>query len=172
MFGMDLASSRVDQATASQSKEQAAGGYEISIETFEQRQKSRGQDYIHDPARAHRPLESYRSHELVVGQFVPGSNECYGGDDDCVEKNADEDGHPDGFEKSLAAKFRGGFFGGLAYGFEAGHEIRDDLQHQQDGNQRRMSEEWWQVVQRTLACTERDENYEQCERAEGCPVLK
>src|SRR5580700_216062 len=172
MLGMDLSGSGIDEAAASQGKQQAAGGYEISIEAFEKREQCRRQDCVDDPARADGALESYGGHELVVGQFVPGSNKSYGGDDDCIEKNADQNGHPDGLEKSLPAKFGRGLFGGLAYGLESGHEIRDDLQHQEDGNQRLMSEEWREVVQRALAYADRDKNDKQGEGAEGCPVLE
>src|ERR1700691_1929386 len=172
MFGMDLAGSGADETPPSQSKQQAACCYEISIEAFKQRQQRRREDYVDDPARAHCTLESYCGHELVVGQFVPGSHERHCGDDDCIEKNADKDGHADGLKKSLPAKFGRGFFRRLAYGFESGHEIWDDLQHQQHGNQRRVSEEWRQVVQRTLTYAERDKNNEQGQRAEGCPVLE
>src|SRR5580658_3625377 len=172
MLGMDLSGSGIDEAAASQGKQQAAGGYEISIEAFEKREQCRRQDCVDDPARADGALESYGGHELVVGQFVPGSNESYGGDDDCIEKNADQSGHPDGLEKSLPAKFGRGFFGGLAYGFESGHEIRDDLQDEQDGNEPRVREEWRQVVKGTLAHPDRDKNDKQGEGAEGCPVLE
>ena len=128
MFGMDLAGSRIDEAAASQGKQQAAGSYEISIEALEKREQRRRQDYVDDPARTDGALESYSGHELVVGQFVPWGDERYCGNDDCVEKNADENGHPDGLEKSLPAKFWRGFFGSLAHGFESGHEIWHDLQ--------------------------------------------
>ena len=73
MLGMDAAGSRVDEAAASQSKQQAAGGDEISVEALEQRQQRRGEDDVDDPARTHCVLEGYGGHELVAGQFVPGA---------------------------------------------------------------------------------------------------
>jgi hypothetical protein len=36
MLGMDLSGACVDEVAASQGKEQAAGGYEISVEAFEE----------------------------------------------------------------------------------------------------------------------------------------
>src|ERR1022692_1175575 len=103
---------------------------------------------------------------------MPWSHECDSGDDDCVKENAYQDGHRDGLEKFLTAKLGSGFFGRLANGFEPGHEIRDDLNHQQEGNQWRVGEEWRKVARRSFACADGYENYEQGERAEGCPVLE
>src|ERR1022692_4218939 len=161
MLRMDLAGAGVDQAAAPQGKEQAAGGYEISVEAFEQRQQGCGENDVDDPARAHGALEGNCGHELLTGQLVPWRYECNCGDDDCVEENADQDGHPDGFEKSLAAKLGSGFFGGLADGFESGHEIRDDLNHEEERNQWCVGEERREVARRSFADAERYENDEQ-----------
>jgi len=38
--------------------------------------------------------------------------------------------------KHLAAELGSGFFGGLADGFESGHKVRNDLNHEQKRNQR------------------------------------
>ena len=136
MLWMDSARARVNQAAASKSKQQAAGGYEVSVEALEQRQQRRRQDHVDNPARAHRALKCDRRHELLTGQFVPRSHECDCGDDNRVKKNADQDRHPYGFEKSLRSRNSGaGFLRGLAHRFESSHEIRDDLQHQQKRDQ-------------------------------------
>src|ERR1700678_3546265 len=172
MIGMDAAGARIDQAAASQGKQQPAGGDEISIEALEQRQQRSHENYIDDPARAHGTLESNRRHELLAGQFVPRSDERDRGDDGCVKENADEDGHPSGFEKSLIAKFRSGFLRGFADGFESGYEIRDDLHDQQERNQGRVGKEWREVVRRSFAYAEGDKDDEQSQRAERRPVLE
>jgi len=49
-------------------------------------------------------LKGDRGHEFFAGQIVPRSGEGNGSDDDGVKEDADEDGHPDGFEKTLAAE--------------------------------------------------------------------
>jgi hypothetical protein len=63
----------IDQAAASQGKQQPAGGYEISVEAFEQRQQRGREDDVDDPARAHCALEGNRGHELLAGQSCQGA---------------------------------------------------------------------------------------------------
>src|SRR5579863_7468135 len=172
MLGMDAADASDDQATTAEGEDHAAGGYEISVEAFDQRQQSGDEDEVDDPARAHGMFEGHCGHEFFIGQFVPGSGECDRRDDNCVEENADENRHPDSFEKCLRAKLGGGFFGGFGDGFESGHEVRDDLHDQQKRNQRGVGKQRWKVTGRSFGEPERDEYDEEGEGAESGPVLK
>ena len=104
--------------------------------------------------------------------LTPGSDECDGRNDACVEKNADEDRHPDGAEKSARAKLRAGFLRGFADRFKSGHEIRDDLNHQQNRDPRSVGEQRLEIRGRTAAHAESDEDDEERECAEAGPVLK
>src|SRR5580700_6649019 len=119
---MDLPDSWLDKAAASQGKHHTAGSYEISVEALNERKQCRHEDDIDDPARTYGALEGHGGHEFFASQLVPWRDECDRGDDDCVEENADQDGHPDGFEKALAAKLGCGFFSSFADGFESRHE--------------------------------------------------
>jgi hypothetical protein len=60
MFRVNASDAGVDHTAASQGKEQAAGGDEISVEAFEERQQASGEDDVDDPARTHGPLEMPR----------------------------------------------------------------------------------------------------------------
>jgi hypothetical protein len=86
-------------------------------------------------------LECDGGHKFFAGELVPRGDECDCGDDAGVEECADDNGHPDGAEESLRAKVWAGFFGGLADGFESGHEVGDDLNHQENRDPRRVGEE-------------------------------
>jgi hypothetical protein len=74
--------------------------------------------------------------------------------------------------RNPCAKLGSRLFSGLTYGFESCHEIRDDLNHQQERDQRRVRKQRGEVVRRPLAHAECDKNYKQRESAEGRPVLK
>src|SRR5258708_4618484 len=172
MFGMDLAGAAVDQAAASQGEQQAAGSDEVSVEAFEQRQESRRQNNVDDPARANCTLKRDGCHEFFAGQIVPRSYICDCGDHHGVENNSDQYCHPYGFEKSGPAKFGSGFFSGFADRLESGHEIGDDLKDEQERNQGCVGEERREVARRTLAYAKSDEDSKQGQRAESGPVLK
>ncbi len=133
---VDSANAGVDHAPASQGKDQATGGDEVSVEALEQREQSGGEDDLHDPARAHGLLEGDGRHEFFAGEQTPGSYIGDGGNDAGVESNADKYRHPDGAKEALRAEFGAGLFGGLAHRFEASHEIGDNLDHQQNRDQR------------------------------------
>jgi hypothetical protein len=70
---VDSSNARIDHTSAAQRKEQAAGGYEVSVEAFEEREQGGGEDDIHDPARAQRLLEGHGRHEFLAGQLAPGA---------------------------------------------------------------------------------------------------
>ena len=174
---VDFSGASVDEAAASQGEEQAAGGDEISVETFEEREQGGGEDQIDDPFRGEAApadglLKGDGGHEFFTGELTPGSDEGDGSDYADVEEDADEDGHPDGAEEVGGAEFRAGFFGGFADGFESGHEIRDDLQDEENRDQRSVRKQRREIGARPAGCAERDEDHEESERAEAGPVLK
>ena len=130
----------VDHTAASQGKEHAAGRNEISVEAFEERQQGGGEDDVDDPSRPDRLLKCHGRHEFLAGQQSPGSDKGDCRNNAGIEKNADENRHPDGAEEASRSEVRAGFFGGFSDRFEAGHEIRDDLHHQQNRDQRSVRE--------------------------------
>ena len=75
-------------------------------------------------------------------------------------------------EKISRAEIGAGFFRGFAHRFEAGHEIRDDLNHQQNRDQRSVGEQRLEVSGRAAADAQRHKDDEERERAEAGPVLK
>ena len=138
---MNLASTHIDHAASSHREQQPAGSHEIPVETFEQRQQCSREDDVDDPARTHRLLEGHRRHELFADQRMPRSHKSHRSDDASIEKNADENSHPNRAKETPAAKLRAGFFRGFAHGFESGHEVRHDLDDQQNGNERSVREQ-------------------------------
>ena len=99
-------------------------------------------------------LERDGRHEFFAGQPAPWSHECDRRDDAGVEENADKDCHPDGAKEASRAEVRAGLFCGLAHRFEAGHEIGDDLNDQQNRNQRSVREQWLDIGRRAAANAE------------------
>src|ERR1700716_1294929 len=117
-------------------------------------------------------LEGNRCHELLANQLVPWRDETDGGYHNRVEENADGNGHPDGTNEMLATEVGARFFRGLAYGFESGHEIRHDLNDQQNRNQWGMRKQGREVARRTPARTQRHKYDEERESAKAGPILK
>src|ERR1051326_3097491 len=148
---MDDSGARVDHTAASQGKEQAAGGDKISVETFEEREQRGRENDVDDPTGAQRLLKGDGGHKFLAGQLMPGSDESNGHDDAGVEQDADEDRHPDRAKEATGTEVRAGLFGRFADGFEAGHEIGDDLNHQQNRDERSMREQRRKVNGRAAA---------------------
>src|SRR5207302_6106872 len=84
-----------------------------------------------------------------------------------VEKRADDNCHPDGAKESLSTELGACFFRGFAHRLEAGHEVRDDLNYQQNRDQRSVREQWREMRNTASACPCRDEHNEKRERTEA-----
>ena len=72
--GMDLADAAPDQPATSDCEQQPAGRNKVAVETLEQREQGRRQNYADDPSCAHRLLKGNCGHELVTRQLAPGSD--------------------------------------------------------------------------------------------------
>src|SRR5580704_5004339 len=120
---MDCSGARVDHATTAQGEDQAAGGDEVSVEAFKEREQGGGENDVDDPPGADSLLERHRGHEPFAGYLVPRGYERDRGHNARVKKDADHDGQPDRAKEALGAEVWAGLFRSLAHRLESGHEI-------------------------------------------------
>src|ERR1700678_1416558 len=120
MPGMYAASAGIDHAAPSQSEHETTGRHEISVEALEQRQQSGSKNDVDDPPRTYCLLKSHGRHELLADQRVPWRNEPHCSNNASVEKNANENGHPDGAKETSAAEVGIRFFRRFAHRLKSG----------------------------------------------------
>ena len=117
-------------------------------------------------------LKRNRGHELLARQLPPRRNVTHRRDHDGVEKNADNDSHPDRFEKTSSAEPRTRLFRPLDHRFKTRHVIGHDLNYEKYGDKSAVGEQRRKILRRTLAHSDCDEHQEQTESSEGRPVLE
>src|SRR6266516_3529151 len=174
---MDGPGARGDHAPASHREEQPAGGDEVSVEALEEGQQGGGENDVDDPSsgkavRTKRLLEGHGRHELLAGEQAPLRDERNRGDDACVEENADDDGHPDCAKESAAVEVGVGLFSRFADGLESGHEVRDNLNDEQNRYQRCVREERGEIGWSTRTHAHENEDDKENKRTEAGPVLE
>jgi len=117
-------------------------------------------------------LEGNGRHERFRRELVPRRDIRDGRNHDDVENKTDDDGRPDSAEISARTEFGICFLGGLGDRFVSGHEVRNDLQDENNRNERSMREKRREICGRAFGNTAENEHDEECERAECSPVLK
>ena len=172
MKWVDRSNAARKKRPTSHAKQETASCYEIAVEDFEQGQQRGCKDDADDPARSYGVFEGNRCHELLAGKVFPGGREPDSRDNNGVEEDSYDDRHGDRDEKLRALKFWAGFLGSFAHRFVSCHEIRNDLHDKQNGYQRGVREERRQVLSGTPADARCDENYEEGNSAERCPILE
>src|SRR4029077_8175377 len=100
-------------------------------------------------------------------EALPGSDVRHRGDDQPEKSQSRENRHDDGDGKIAAVKSRAGFFGGLADGFETGHQPGNDLPDEQDGDERRVTEDGVQIGCAAVLCSGQGEPDDEREKSEG-----
>ena len=118
-------------------KQQAGGGREISVKTLEKPKEAHHQNQFGGPVRLQRALKCNCRCKPVAEQRAPGGNVSDGEHGERVEECAHTESHADGDQVPAAAETGSRFFRILWRGFKAGHEIRHDLERQENGDQRR-----------------------------------
>jgi len=132
---VDGGEARSDSAAAGVGKEQARGGGEVSVEALEEAEEGHEENELNGPVLAEAMFEGDGGGEAFAEEGLPGSDVGDGDDTHGVEKSADAESEADGLHVACLAKIRVGFFGVLGDGFKTGHEIRNDLQREENGKE-------------------------------------
>jgi len=135
-YGVDGGEARSDSAAAGVGEEQPGGGGEVSVETLEETEESHDEDELNGPVLAEGILEGEGGGETSAKEGLPGGDVADGEDAESLEKGADSEGEADGVHVAGLAEIGVGFLGVFGDRFETGHEIRNDLQGEEDGEKR------------------------------------
>src|SRR6266851_9331240 len=133
---MDDGKTRWNRLAPAERKQKAAGCNEISIEALKQAKHRSNEDETNRPLRSHHLPKRGGSCEPFAKQSLPWRHIRNGRDDSHIKRRADKERQHYGSEKVPRTEFFVGLLGGLGDGFEPSHEVRNDLQHQQNRNQR------------------------------------
>ena len=125
----------MDGAATTECKNQASGSDEIAVEDLEKRNETNGKDHANEPDGVRAVLEGNGGGEAAAEETLPGRNIRDGANGKNIETSADEQSHGDGLEEISWRKTRVRFLGDFGDGFEAGDEIRNDLERQKDGSE-------------------------------------
>ena len=105
-------------------------------------------------------LERHRGRERFMDEGRPGLHKGDHADDRDIKQRARRQGEHDGAKVSPGAKLRARLLGAFGDGLKSGHEVRNNLQHQQYRNQTPMTEKGKEVVRGAALkaeCTEEKE---------------
>src|SRR5262245_18968748 len=129
---MDAGEGRVDKAALPDPEEQPGRGDEVAVEDLQQRQERGEDDDARDDGRAEGPLEGGLGAEMPRDELLPGKDVRRDGHDRRVEEDPDGAGEND--RAAEVARIEPGprLLGFLADRLEPGHEVRDDLEDEED----------------------------------------
>src|SRR5262249_51063656 len=129
---MDAGEGRVDKAALPDPEEQPGRGDEVAVEDLQQRQERGEDDDARDDGRAEGALEGGLGAEMPRDELLPGKDVRRHGHNRRVEDDPDGAGEYD--RAAEVARIEAGprLLRFLADRLEAGHEVRNDLQDEQD----------------------------------------
>ena len=164
----------MDQVAPPDRVEHARRGDEVAVEDFQQRQERAEQDQLRDPVRAERSLEGDLGPYVTGDNLLPRVHVGDDGDDENVEEEAGDERGIDRPAEIARIESGLGLLGSFGDRLEAGHEIRHDLQHQENRQPRRLPgcEQRQHVRRRSLGKPEQREDRERHEQAERHHVLE
>jgi len=147
---MNGGEARGNGSAAAEREEQAGGGHEISVETLQQAEHRGDKD---QPDSHWLPVACEKAAAvgivcLIEFATVRRTRLLQ----PRLHKMRRQQREPERWrEKILASEFLVGFLGYFWHGFEAGHEVRNDLQHQENRNERCGVKSWMKFA--TEPCT-------------------
>jgi hypothetical protein len=103
---------------------------------LEETEEGHDEDELDGPVFAEGVFEGEGGGETFAEEGLPGGDVANGQNAESVEKGADSEGEADGMHVAGFAEIGVGFLGIFWGGFESGHEVRNDLQSEEDGKKR------------------------------------
>ena len=132
---MDGSEAGGDGGAATKREKQTAGSNEVAVEALAEAADAGDDDERDGPVGADGVFKSDGSGEGFAEKRLPGGGERDGDDGENVKAGADEESEDDGAEETARGEAGMSLLGNFRNGFETGHEIRDDLQSEQDGKE-------------------------------------
>src|SRR5262249_31154014 len=126
----------MDEAAPADAEEQPRRRHEVSVEDLDQRKQRREEDDPRHGSGGERALEGGLGPEVVRDELAPRKDERDREDDRAVEEDPADEREGDDALEPLGIKAFARLLGLLADRLEAGHEVGDDLQDEQDREDR------------------------------------
>ena len=123
------------EAATSQGVKQTCSRDEVAVEDLEQGEQRARENQPCDPRRAEGARERRLGAEVLAHDTGPGIDPRDHRDHEHVEQPARADRHDDHAAQRAGGKIWSRFFRSLRDRLESGHEIRDDLQDEQHGDE-------------------------------------